>query len=239
MIVSHDFKFIFLKSRKTGGSSFELALAKFLGAEDIITPLSSGEELERARLGYLGPQNHLARFHQEPLRVLANRLRGRQTMRFWNHTTALQARRRLPRKVWEHYTKFTLVRNPYELVISRFFWQKRKPGFENIEFQSWLISRPKILYSNRKMSHVRGNYVLDAFLRLEDIRNGFENSLDSLELPTGLGEAFIGLSSKSRVRPESATLETVFRNFPDGLKIVSEIFDQDFSLYGYERLDSI
>jgi hypothetical protein len=239
MIVSHDFKFIFLKSRKTGGSSFELALAKFLGNEDIVTPLSFGEELERARLGYLAPQNHVAQFHQDPLRVLANRVRGRQTLRFWNHTTALQASRRLPRQVWENYTKFTLVRNPYELVISRFYWQKRKPGFENIEFRTWLMSRPKILYSNRKMSHIGGHYVLDAFLRLEDIKKGFEKNLVSIDLPEGIGEAFVKISSKSQVRPAAATVEKIFRDFSKGLEIVNEIFEQDFALYGYKRLDYV
>ena len=37
MIVSHKHKFIFFKTRKTAGSSIQVALAKHCGEDDIIT----------------------------------------------------------------------------------------------------------------------------------------------------------------------------------------------------------
>ena len=39
MLVSHKHRFIFVKTRKTGGTSVELALAPHCGPDDIITPL--------------------------------------------------------------------------------------------------------------------------------------------------------------------------------------------------------
>ena len=41
MIVSHKHKFIFLKTKKTAGTSIELALTKLCGDDDIITPLTA------------------------------------------------------------------------------------------------------------------------------------------------------------------------------------------------------
>ena len=57
MIVSHKNRFIFLKTRKTAGSSIEIALSKHCGPEDIITKIAPSEEELRLGLGYRGRQN--------------------------------------------------------------------------------------------------------------------------------------------------------------------------------------
>lgn len=40
MIISHKYKFIFLKTKKTAGTSFEIALSRYLGEDDVVTPIS-------------------------------------------------------------------------------------------------------------------------------------------------------------------------------------------------------
>jgi hypothetical protein len=47
MIVSHRHKFIFLKTKKTAGTSIELALSELAGPEDIVTPLTKIDEAQR------------------------------------------------------------------------------------------------------------------------------------------------------------------------------------------------
>ena len=59
MILSKAHNFIFLKTTKTAGTSFEIALSKYAGPEDVVTPISDEDELTRSRLGYRGPQNFL------------------------------------------------------------------------------------------------------------------------------------------------------------------------------------
>ena len=48
MIVSHEHKFIFLKTKKTAGTSIELALSQLCGPDDVITPLTEIDEALRA-----------------------------------------------------------------------------------------------------------------------------------------------------------------------------------------------
>jgi hypothetical protein len=48
MIVSHEHKFIFLKTKKTAGTSIELALSELCGTDDVIAPLTEIDEARRA-----------------------------------------------------------------------------------------------------------------------------------------------------------------------------------------------
>jgi len=39
LIISHKFKFVFVKTRKTAGTSIEMALRPHLGPDDVATPI--------------------------------------------------------------------------------------------------------------------------------------------------------------------------------------------------------
>ena len=56
MIISHKHKFIFVKTRKTAGTSIEIGLSKFCGPEDIITPLAPRDNKMRDEAGFRGAQ---------------------------------------------------------------------------------------------------------------------------------------------------------------------------------------
>jgi len=51
MIASFQHGFVFIKTRKTGGTSVEIVLSSWCGAHDICTPLIPEDELIRARYG--------------------------------------------------------------------------------------------------------------------------------------------------------------------------------------------
>lgn len=118
MIVSHRHKLIFIKTLKTAGTSIEMALSKHCGPDDVVTPIFPEVE------GH-APANWAGRFF--PLRGvrsradLARNLRecGRGTL-FYNHIPARVAQARLPRSIWESYTKVTVERNPWDKTLSHY-----------------------------------------------------------------------------------------------------------------------
>jgi hypothetical protein len=59
VIVSHEHGFVFMKTRKTAGTSVEIALSRVCGDDDVITPVTDDDELLRRARGGRGPQHHL------------------------------------------------------------------------------------------------------------------------------------------------------------------------------------
>src|SRR4051812_23866543 len=124
MNVSHRHRFIFVRTRKTAGTSVEIALSKFCGPDDIIT--RDADDALRHELGYPGPQNDVsiplsAYTFSEWRRLL---LRGERA-RFKNHTPAARIRALVGEDVWRTYFKFTIERDPWDKAISLYFWRTR------------------------------------------------------------------------------------------------------------------
>ena len=51
MIVSHEHKFIFIKTKKTAGTAIEAALSELCGPSDVITPYRAESESDRKGRG--------------------------------------------------------------------------------------------------------------------------------------------------------------------------------------------
>jgi hypothetical protein len=124
VIISHQHRFIFIKTMKTAGTSIEIALSKFCGPRDVITSIDPQDEKIRRALGYRGPQNESVPFSQYTVRQWARfAMRGGRRRRFVNHMGARQIRGSVPAHIWRSYYKFCVERNPWDKVVSLYFWQ--------------------------------------------------------------------------------------------------------------------
>lgn len=130
MIISYCNKFIFIKTRKTAGSSLEVGLSRVCGPNDIITRLSSklGEEKMRREEGGIGPLNCMKsiaehRGFREWRKLL---LRGKRAERYSQHMTAQEIRDRIGEPIWSSCLRFTIERNPWDRALSRYWWRKYK-----------------------------------------------------------------------------------------------------------------
>lgn len=170
MIVSHQHKFIFLKTRKTAGTSLEIGLSEYCGPEDIITAISRPDQETRAGLGFRGPQNHMSpkRFWQ------------RSRPLFKNHNTAAQVKSALSDDIWRDYFKFTLERNPFDKAISSYWWSTRSAAVRP-DLASFLRSSPVNGLSNWSIYTIEDRLAVDFVVRFETM------SQDLLTLQQKLG----------------------------------------------------
>jgi hypothetical protein len=175
MIVSHRHRFVFVKTRKTAGTSVELALSQACGPEDIVTPVSPEDEPLRAE-GDPGPRNYYMGpwWRQRPRELLRSLVGGGRRPCLYNHVPAARARRLLGREVWDGYYRFCFERNPWDKVVSAYYWRNRDQlgpdGEPPLSFASFVAQGPKAWrVSDLHLYTLRGELLVDRVCRFEQL----------------------------------------------------------------------
>jgi hypothetical protein len=228
MILSHQHGFIFLKTAKTAGTSVEIALSRHAGAEDIITPISASDEKLRIECGGRGPQNFRLPLRSLTIVQLAGLIRTCRRPGFYNHMPAAEVRRLVGDEVWHRSFRFCVERNPFDRVVSLYWWcHRREPRPTISEFlrspQLQLLSRHGIeMYTDRS-----GRIVVDQVLRYEHL----EEELESVRRKLGLPEPLLLPRAKSGHRPEGQCWRDVL-NAADR-RVIESRFRRELDLFGY------
>ena len=204
MILSHRHRLIFLKSRKTAGTSFEIALSKYVGQDEIITPVVAEDETIRRSIGGRGPQNYHYRWSEflkrkDWPRLSRALLRRERPKKFFNHIAAKAVRHRVGEAVWQDYLKVSLVRNPWDMVISWFFWDRGREA-DLAKLTEWALSRADALNMNRQFYHIDNRPVVDHFLRYEHLEPDMEHLEARIPALAGLQQRFRGIRAKGGIR---------------------------------------
>jgi hypothetical protein len=107
MLVSHRKQFIYTKTVKTAGTTVEAYFEKYC--------LPEGEwRLSHARDEYAGPTG-----------VVGYRGLNPQGKQWYHHMPARAIKRRVGDDVWNSYFKFSVVRNPFDKLVSPEFTEFR------------------------------------------------------------------------------------------------------------------
>ena len=239
MIVSHKHRLIFLKPHKVAGTSFEIALSKFLGDRDIITPISPDDENTRRELGFRTAQNYRYELKEMFLALGATSmiraaLRRELPVKFYNHIAADLGRARVGTAMWDDYLKVSIVRNPWDVIVSLFYYSIRQDAARP-EFASWCLENPEVAGQNTEQYLVDGVPVIDIFLRFEN----FEEDINALEQRCpgllGLYETFSKIRAKHGLRPgHSRDLMRVFRDLPEFSRLIKLASRFEIEKFGYE-----
>ncbi len=228
MILSHLYKFIFIKTSKTAGTSIEIALSKFCGEKDVITPISPEDEKLRRKLGYRGPQNHTSPLMEYGVRdVVKYLVQGKKKRRFHNHISAKSIRRCVGESVWSSYYKFCFERNPWDRILSDYYWryqsEPRPTIAEFLESDGPLVLKKK----GFELYTLDGKIVVDRVCLYENLVEELERTRLLLGIPEKLDlpHAKSGFRNDKRKNREFFTEE---QN-----KIIERLFSEEIRLFGY------
>ena len=184
MIISHEHKFIFIRTKKTASTSIEIALSEFLGDRDIITRIAKTDEKTRARLGYRGPQNYLVPFSSYQPRDWRRLLIKRRRVQYTNHMDARSIKKLIGKEIWNSYFKFCFERNPWDKVISYYYWRhKTEPRPTISEFIK--SGRAHILSASGGFDaySIKGKIAVDRVCAYENLGDEMQQLSERLGLP--------------------------------------------------------
>lgn len=227
MIVSHKHKFIFVKTKKTAGTSLEIALSKICGPDDIITPITPEDEAYRKELNFPGAQNYRIPLSRYNLKDYGRMILQKKRLIYYNHMPAAQIRRYIGSDIWDSYFKFTLERNPYDKFVSLYYWKGGDEKFGNM--QQFIDSGVAISGDGKQYYTINGQLAVDKVYKFEELSeaivdiSGRIGLSEPLALPSKKtkGHTRVGKKHYSEVLSENEK------------QWIERTFEQELSLYDY------
>ena len=160
MLVSHVYQFIFLKNSKTAGTSTEVFFEQFCFPE-----------LE---------ESHSRACTITPDAIVGSRMFGMQQA-YYNHMPARRIMKCIGKERFARYTKIANIRNPFDAMVSSYYWNKIR-----IPFRDWVCNRLPIIAERdswNSILFVNGEFIIDEIIRYETLADDIERVRQKLGLP--------------------------------------------------------
>ncbi|MCG7493558.1 sulfotransferase family 2 domain-containing protein [Thalassobius sp. Cn5-15] len=212
MFMSHGRQYIFIHIPKTGGTSMAMALEARAKKDDVL--IGDTPKASRRR----------------------RRFRDAETRgRLWKHSTLADIEGLVGPDEVERYFTFTLVRNPWDRMVSYYHWLQRQ-DFDHPAVQlarqeefSGFLAHPmtwqaqKAAPARHYMTDARGNEVCDLYIRLEHLAEDI-----------GPLEAHLGLALEMPHANPSRRARDYRRYYSDSdAAFLAEVCAEDIERFGY------
>ena len=228
MILSHKYKFIFIKTLKTAGTSIETYLSQVCGEDDVVTPIYPHVKPHLARnfAGYFNPIPEIVRNrgHWSNLQHTFCDLYAKK--KFYNHIPAHLIRSRVPARIWNTYFKFCIERNPWDKTVSHYFMQKyRANGALTLEqyFKQKTFCLNYPIYADH-----RDDLLVDRVLKFEDLNHSLNAVCADLNIPFA---GTLQIKAKSEYRDHRVPYTEILSD--EQSDIISDVFSKEITMHGY------
>jgi hypothetical protein len=176
VIISHKHKFIFIKTRKAAGSSIQIVLEKHCGPKDVVCEMGPHTPEE---LGTYTPRNE-------------GKFRG--------HDHASAVLDAVGQEMWDEYFTFCFTRNPYDRIVSQFWYETSKvksvDGFK--QYIKTKSKDPELGNWNYYTERGGNAIIVDYVGMYECLHQDFRHICGQIGLPVDLHEELPNLKSSHR-----------------------------------------
>ena len=158
MIISFRHNFIYWRPQKVGSSAVLQALGEYCGGTDIVN-------------------------HPRPVTDVLNlglKLYGRNFTKYDRHMLPDDIRR-ISKVDWDSFFKFTIVRNPWDMVVSMYWWDKQLGD----TFSEWLVKGVNSVYDffHEDYYFKNGKKIADYYLRYENLESEYKSVCHHIGIP--------------------------------------------------------
>ena len=223
MLVSHEKKFIYLKTAKTGGTSVEVYFERFCMSPGEWFFSHARDQYESATgiIGFRGMKTN------KP-----------ENCKWWNHMPAADVKAQLGSSIWNDYFKFCVVRNPYDKAVSAFYFdcfrnKKEAPttlAGRREAFENWLIERRVNTPTGRNKFIIGNQFCLDRVIYFEKMKEDLEKICTRIGVPW-IAEQLPVL--KSGYRPPNTSCSEMYTNKAKKLIMKKHAFELDLFNYSF------
>ena len=204
----------------------QVALSEHCGEQDVVTRMNEFSKSKDA---------------DEYLQIFRN------DEGYSNHLSTEQIKEKVGEEIWNSYYKFTIVRNPWDMVVSRYFQQKALPGrlFNILKINNKPWKFPKSLpdclknYKERWLNNQHyfdknGEPICDFYIRYENLEEDYKKVCEHLGMP---------YKKLPRLKTEIRNDRSHYSTFYNGetKKIVENMFKRQIEAFGYkfEKIPSL
>ena len=232
MIISHKYKFIFIKPNKVGGTSVQANLVEQCGEEDVFTKIAD----------YSSYKDH------DYYDIESQNAEG-----FQGHATPSEIKKGIAKDIWDTYTKITIVRNPWDLAVSSYYWEKaireerrkKKRGIkallkpskllrilkrfekkESDEFERFVLSFPAEHLNTPFYLDSKGKPIADLYIRYENLEEDYKKLCNQLGIPHKKLPRL-----KTKTRKDKSHYSRFYNEKTK--KIVEDMFKNQIEYFGY------
>ena len=204
MIISHKLKVIYIKITKVAGTSLEIALSRYCGADDIITTIMDTDEATRQSLKFRGPQNYM-----DP---------ETQKKKFRSHIKAREIKTLVATDIWNDYLKIATIRCPYDMYISAYYFMVKG----KIPFEQFITKYQRVHSHLYSLHNKEGKLLTDFLIRYEHLDEDIKTLETKIDCP-GLLKTFQSINAKGNRRPEKGTSSAeMYSKYPNAKLIIDK-----------------
>tara|TARA_Y100000741_G_C18251019_1_gene557303 strand:- start:1287 stop:1946 length:660 start_codon:yes stop_codon:yes gene_type:complete len=217
VLVSHKYKFIYIKNQKVAGSSVESLFGKYCVGPKYNYTYVDDIQGRSSRFGILGTRKDDKR-NWKPKRWFD-----------MGHIKAKKIKNKIGSDKFNSYTKFSVIRNPYDKMVSLFFYNKsRKKIPNNMTFKQFVKSGKKC--NNFKWHAINNISTCDYFIRYETLEEDIKKMCDVLKIKD------IDINNLPNHKSDTKRNNRDYREYYDEItkKIVYEGHKIEFMRFGYK-----